>query len=55
MAATTEAAHPLKGVAINVVIAGVDGTEASRRADVQLKTSSSPAGFQILTWQTDGP
>ena len=52
-AATPGATHPLRSVAINVVIAGVEGTEASRRADVELKTSSSPTGFQVLTWKTN--
>ena len=52
--ATSRAAHPLRIVSITVVIAGADGTEASRGADVQLRTSSSPTGFQILTWKTGG-
>ncbi len=51
--ATSGAARPLRGVAINVVITGADGFEASRLAEVELKTSSSATGFQILTWQTD--
>jgi general secretion pathway protein K len=54
MAVAADTAHPLRGAAINVVIAGVDGTEASRRADVELRTSSSPTEYQILTWQTAG-
>ena len=48
------AARPLRAVAIDVVIEGADGTAASRRADVALKTSSSAMGFQVLTWQTSG-
>jgi general secretion pathway protein K len=55
MAALADARHPLRAVAINVVIVGIDGTEASRGADVQLKTSSSPLGFQVLTWQAARP
>jgi general secretion pathway protein K len=55
MVGASGSTHPLRAVAINVVIAGTDGAEASRRADVQLKTSSSATGFQILTWQTDRP
>jgi general secretion pathway protein K len=51
MATSSRGTHPLRSVAINVVIAGIDGTEASRRADVQLRTSSSSTGYQILTWQ----
>ena len=51
---TFRAWHPLRVVAIDVVIAGADGTEASRHADVQLQTSSSPIGFQVLTWQSGG-
>jgi hypothetical protein len=55
MVGASGSTHPLRAVAINVVIAGTDGAEASRRADVQLKTSSSATGFQILTWQSDRP
>jgi general secretion pathway protein K len=52
--ATSAAQHAMRGAAIDVVVAGVDGTEASRDADVELKTSSSPTGFKILTWKSGG-
>ncbi len=45
-------ASPLRDVAINVVIRGADGAEASRSADVLLKTSTSTTGYEILSWQT---
>ncbi len=43
---------PLRDVAINIVIQGADGAEASRSADVLLKTSARATGFEILTWNT---
>jgi general secretion pathway protein K len=52
MAVTSTGAHPLRGVAIAVVLVATDGTEASRSADVELNTSSSPTGFQVLTWKS---
>ena len=55
MAATSGAAHSLTAVAINVVIVGAGGVQAWRRADVQLGTSSSETGFQILTWENRRP
>ena len=55
MVRTLAASHPLRVVAINVVIAGADGSEAARSADVQLKTASSQTGFQILTWKNVNP
>ena len=44
---------PLREVEINVVMTGAGGATASRVADVQLRASSSSgAGFQVLSWQT---
>jgi general secretion pathway protein K len=43
---------PLRDVAIDVVMRGADGAEATRSADVVLKTSSTATGFAILTWRT---
>jgi general secretion pathway protein K len=51
-AAPSGTARPLRDVAINVVIRGADGAEASRSADVLFKTSAAATGFEILTWQT---
>ena len=51
---TAAASRALRDVAVDVVIAGNDGTEASRCADVALKPSSSAAGFKVLTWRTCG-
>ncbi|WP_419758752.1 general secretion pathway protein GspK [Acidisoma sp.] len=51
---TSGASHPLRVVAVDIVISGAGGTEASRQADVQLQSSSSPTGFQILTWESGG-
>ena len=51
MTVTTDSTHPLRSVVIDVIVVGPGDTEASRRADVQLRTTSSPIGFQILTWQ----
>ena len=50
--AASPTARPLRDVAINVVIRGTDGAEASRSADVLLTTSAAATGFEILTWQT---
>jgi general secretion pathway protein K len=52
--ATPAARHAIRSVAIDVVVSGADGTEASRGADVELQTSSSPTGFKILTWKSGG-
>jgi general secretion pathway protein K len=51
-AVSSGGARPLRNVAINVVIRSGDGAEASRSADVLLRTSATTTGYEILSWQT---
>jgi general secretion pathway protein K len=50
--ASSPSARPLRDVTINVVIHGTDGAEASRSADVLLRTSARTTGFEVLSWST---
>jgi general secretion pathway protein K len=50
-ASASGAPRPLRDVAVTVVIRDADGAEASRSADIVLKTSSKASGFEILTWR----